>query len=85
MPFAAPDPRIEQKQLPCGCAVVLAVQQQEPCRHNAGSTLMASLTLNKCNAGAMKTVAVIAAMIIASSSSVDTATNRGVGCMFPLA
>ncbi len=27
---------IQRKQLPCGCTVQLAVQQQQPCRHNSG-------------------------------------------------
>lgn len=27
---------IQRQQLPCGCVVLLAVQQEQPCRHNDG-------------------------------------------------
>lgn len=51
MSIAAPDPRVEQKQLPCGCAIVLAVQQQEQCRHNAGQYPRGELDLEQVPCG----------------------------------
>ncbi len=51
MPPIESDPRVEQKQLPCGCAVVLAVQQQAPCRHNAGQYPRGELDLEQVPCG----------------------------------
>jgi hypothetical protein len=46
-----PDQRVRPLQLPCGCAVVLAVQQAEPCRHNDGRYPVAELDLEQVPCG----------------------------------
>ncbi len=47
MPFVEPDSGVQQHQLPCGCAQVLAVQQAEPCRHNDGRYPITALDLEQ--------------------------------------